>query len=254
MCSPSQGTLVSGPSVDVGELHGVAGDEDGLGHAVGAGHLDEHVAGGHVLVGDHLLVAEARARPRSRRRDMASHASRRVMSAAQVSTAGRMTSTRGASTQPWRSAKRGSPTHSGLADQLGQRGELVLAADLDDEPAVVGAEAVHDQRSHARRRGAPATRSSSPGRSSPPWRRAWRCRCAGRGPSVAVAQRGEHADDGVQPGADVAERADRRDERRVVAAALELVDPRHGLDDRRERRPRVVGRGARCSRSPETER
>ena len=34
-------------------------------------------------------------------------------------------------------------------------------------------------------------------------------------------------------------------EGRIVARALELVDARHGLDDRRERRPGVVGRGDR---------
>ena len=44
----------------------------------------------------------------------------------------------------------------GLADQLGQRGELRLAADLDDEPAVGGPEAVHDQRRRRRRRAGPS--------------------------------------------------------------------------------------------------
>ena len=63
-----------------------------------------------------------------------------------------------------------------------------------------------------------------------------------RAGGVAVAEGRQHADHRVEPGPDVAERADRRDDRRLVAAALELVDARHRLDDRRERRPRVVGR------------
>ena len=63
-----------------------------------------------------------------------------------------------------------------------------------------------------------------------------------RAGGVAVPERGQHADHRVEPGPDVAQRADGRHERRVVAAALELVDARHRLDDRRERRPRVVGR------------
>ena len=36
------------------QLHRVTGDEDGVGHAVGALHLHDHVALGHVLVGDDL--------------------------------------------------------------------------------------------------------------------------------------------------------------------------------------------------------
>ena len=110
----------------VGELHRVAGDEHRLVDAVGARHLDEHVAGGDVRVGDHLVVAEARpggdARPRT---------SPRTPRAASCPTPtprrpGRMTSSRW-STQPCRSAKRGSvvqpgwPTSSASAANCGSR-------------------------------------------------------------------------------------------------------------------------------------
>ncbi len=66
---------------------------------------------------------------------------------------------------------------------------------------------------------------------------------------VAVAQRGEHADDREQRRADVAERADRVGTRRLVLVAHEVVDPRHRLGDRRVRRPVGVRRLAGC-RSP----
>ena len=62
-----------------------------------------------------------------------------------------------------------------------------------------------------------------------------------RAVTLALPQRGQDADGREQGRADVAESADRRDDRRLVALALELVDPAHRLDDRGERRPGAVG-------------
>ena len=69
---------------------------------------------------------------------------------------------------------------------------------------------------------------------------------------VALAQRGEHADHGVERRSRC--RPARRPARPAggcVALALELVDARHRLDDRGERRPRVVRRRCRASVVPE---
>ena len=60
--------------------------------------------------------------------------------------------------------------------------------------------------------------------------------------AVALAERGEHADGREQRGTDVAEGADRRDQRRSVVGSLQLVDARHRLHDRSERRPAAVRR------------
>ena len=61
--------------------------------------------------------------------------------------------------------------------------------------------------------------------------------------AVAVPQRREDADGREQCGACVAEGAHRRRDRRHLGVALEVVEARHGLGDRRIRRPVGVGRG-----------
>ena len=159
VCSPSHGTRVSGPSCTSRHLDRVAGHEHRLLDPVGAGHLDEHVAGRDVRVVDHLLVAEARAGgdaggARARRTTSTlvlsggpplDRRAQHVVEVVDPALAGRRSAGRSA--------------HSGWPIELDQRGELVLAPDLDDEPAVVGAEAVHDQRRRARRCAGPSTRS-----------------------------------------------------------------------------------------------
>ena len=62
VCSPSHGGRRSGPSATLDSLMGLPGYQDGLLDVVGSRQLDEHVAGGHVGILDHLLVAEARTR------------------------------------------------------------------------------------------------------------------------------------------------------------------------------------------------
>ena len=80
----------------------------------------------------------------------AAQASSLVLSEAHPSIAGRRMSSRWSS-QPCRVASRESDGPLGLADDLGQALEVVLPADLHDEPAVLGPEAVVDQRARCHR-------------------------------------------------------------------------------------------------------
>ena len=54
VCSPTHGTRVSGPSAIFDSFTGLPGTSTGSVDAVGARHLDEHVARRDVRVGDHV--------------------------------------------------------------------------------------------------------------------------------------------------------------------------------------------------------
>ena len=114
VCSPSHGTRVSGPSATFGDLDRVAGDEDRLGRRRRCG-APRRACRGRRRAGRATTSSSRKHGPggdpgRGHRRAGLERASCRPPSA---STAGRITSSRW-STQPWRSAKRGSVGQLGL--------------------------------------------------------------------------------------------------------------------------------------------
>ncbi len=224
------------------QLHRVAGDQHRLLHPVGAFHGDEHVAGGHVGVGQHLGWGEGRSghhpgigerhggllagqvgRPRLQCR--ADDPVEVFAPAGALGEAGIV--------EPF-----------GVTDQLGQLHKLVLAHQLNHQRAVAGAEGaehvggrvgfarlahrceVGDHVGHRQHRvqHGDVHVLALPGH-------------------LPLAQGGQHADHGEQAGRDVAERPDRVDVQRLVAVAFELVDARHALDDRGVGRARSIRAG-----------
>ena len=184
------------------------------------------------------LVGEARARRRCRRRRARSQASTFVRAAAHASMAGRMSDSRW-SIQPCRVAKRSSSTHSGwptssasVANWCSRPTCTMNQPSAARKPCMISGPS-SPPRSPIDQKlvtmSVMATIASSMATSTCWPAGASRWRSAASTPMTRE-----------QRGADVAERADRATTRRVVALALELVDARHRLDDRGERRPVAV--------------
>ena len=192
------------------QLHRVAGDEHGLGDAVGAGHLHEHVARRDVRVGDHLGRVIARARDDARPRSAPRAASSFVASTAHASTAGRITSSR--CVDPARRASRSAgrratpawPTSSASRSNWCSRRPGATNAAVGRPEAVQISVGASRARAHAER---PEVRDDVGHRDHRVEHRD--VDVLALAGALAVPQRGEHADHAEERRADVAERADR---------------------------------------------
>ena len=129
----------------------------------------------------------------------------------------------------------------GMPDDVRQLRELMMPVDVEYEPAVRGAERVHD----ADRGGAlvPQAPLAEPEvLDSQHAIQHGDVQVLSHAGDVPGPERRHDADSGVQPAHRVAERSGEADPRRVVGRADRRVEAAHRLHDRRERRPAEIGR------------
>ena len=142
VCSPTHGTRVSGPSLIFDSFTGLPGHEHRVGDTVGARHLDEHVAGGDMRIGDHVGGVVARARDHPRLGELARRFELRALRRPRVDRGPDLRLERGRPAGARREARIVAPLR--MPDEVAEVPELVLAHDLRDDVTVGRAEALAD--------------------------------------------------------------------------------------------------------------
>ena len=126
------------------QLHRITGHDHRLLDAVGARDIDEHVAGRDQRIGDDVLGGVARAGSDAVVGEHVAHLEAGPARGPRLDGGADHVLHVRAPALTGREAFVGEPL--GMADRVREPLELVLAADLDDEPAVARLEPVHDQR------------------------------------------------------------------------------------------------------------
>ena len=150
MSSPTQGTRVSRVPGAVWMRIGLPGVSTGGSAPCGRSMPTSMRCATHVRIVDELLVAQARTRGDAGGAELRTGLAPASCRDAHCSMAGRMHVLEMVDPAlPVGQARVGPPF--GVADDLGQALEVVLAGHLDDEPAVAGPEPVIDERAQCRR-------------------------------------------------------------------------------------------------------